>query len=325
MNRLTFAASVLGILAVAAWAYGVNYRTAHALKTVERLRGEIAEAREDVQVLSVEWAYLNQPERLREMVETHQDSLGLAPLAPEHHGDLAAVPYPAQDADDPLAAALSAAASSILAQHAGTEGPVETPNPNLVPMLEPEAVGRRHANMPAAVAAVYDVPADAAAPAREGDEAVTDAIQQALQAAASSAPAVSPPIDDADTGDTTQTARPSGRVPLPPVAPRGRAAATPKPDAQAEAELVDDAPPTRQAPATAPLPPIGRTTRQARRQRSDVVARALGAPAVPEMGGAGGPRGGHLAPVATTHAPAVTPALAALGAEAPGTAQTAPR
>ncbi|MEL6265715.1 MAG: hypothetical protein AAFR52_08705, partial [Pseudomonadota bacterium] len=139
MNRLGFVVSVVAILGIAAWAYGVNYRTAETLREVDRLRAAIAQAREDVQVLEVEWAYLNRPERLAALVAGHGDALGLVPLTPEQFGDVAAIPFPPQANDDPVTMALAAASRSILAQHGG-EGPAAAPAPELLPMLPAESV-----------------------------------------------------------------------------------------------------------------------------------------------------------------------------------------
>ncbi|MEO0764108.1 MAG: hypothetical protein AAFZ09_20275, partial [Pseudomonadota bacterium] len=132
MNRLGFVVSVVAILGVAAWAYGVNYRTAETLREVDRLRAAIAQAREDVQVLEVEWAYLNRPERLAALVAGHGDALGLIALTPEQFGDVAAIPFPPQANDDPVTMALAAASRSILAQHGG-EGPAAAPAPTGTP------------------------------------------------------------------------------------------------------------------------------------------------------------------------------------------------
>ena len=94
MNKLGFAAAVLMIVAVAAWAYNVNYRTKMTLGRIDALRAEMAAEREHIQVLKVEWAWLNSPDRLARLVEANADRLGLAPMSPEHFGRVAAVPFP---------------------------------------------------------------------------------------------------------------------------------------------------------------------------------------------------------------------------------------
>ncbi len=93
MTRLGFALSMIAVVATAAWAYNVNYRTKTTLGRVDGLRSRIAAEREAVEVLRVEWAYLNAPDRLARMVAQHNDLLRLGPMGPLHFGDVAAVPF----------------------------------------------------------------------------------------------------------------------------------------------------------------------------------------------------------------------------------------
>ncbi|MGF1554129.1 MAG: hypothetical protein ACFBWO_16750 [Paracoccaceae bacterium] len=139
MNRPTFAAAVLGILAVAAWAYNVNYRAEAAQAAVERLEAEIALARQDIAVLRAEWAYLNAPERLERLVAAHRARLGgLAPAAPIRFASADRVPFPEAEADDLVALALDAAARSILTQAAVATPALPEPDAGLLPMLDPD-------------------------------------------------------------------------------------------------------------------------------------------------------------------------------------------
>lgn len=112
MNRLIFATAILAIVGVAAWAYHINYRTKTTLREIDALRSEIGTERERLQVLRVEWAYLNNPERLARLVALNNDALGLVPIAPDRFGHVAAVPFPPRETVDPLEAALAAAVAS---------------------------------------------------------------------------------------------------------------------------------------------------------------------------------------------------------------------
>ncbi len=94
MTRLGFALSMIAVVATAAWAYHVNYRTKTTLGRVDRLRSQIAAEREAVEVLRVEWAYLNAPDRLARLVARHTDRLGLEPMGPQHFDGVAAIPFP---------------------------------------------------------------------------------------------------------------------------------------------------------------------------------------------------------------------------------------
>lgn len=82
------------IVAIAVWAYGVNYKTMEAFDRVADLRRDIAAERETLQVLRVEWAYLNRPERLQALVAQHNDQLGLVPMTPEVLQEVMVIPYP---------------------------------------------------------------------------------------------------------------------------------------------------------------------------------------------------------------------------------------
>ena len=83
MRRHGFALLGLSIIAIAAWTYNVNYNTRTTLDRVGELRSKIAREREALQVLRVEWAYLNAPARLERLVAAHNDKLKLVPMVPE--------------------------------------------------------------------------------------------------------------------------------------------------------------------------------------------------------------------------------------------------
>jgi hypothetical protein len=93
---LHLSAAVL-VVVCATWAYRVNYATQEALNRVADLRAEVAAEREALAVLNAEWAYLNRPDRLRELVELNAEALGLAELTPDQFGEAAMVAYPDPD------------------------------------------------------------------------------------------------------------------------------------------------------------------------------------------------------------------------------------
>jgi hypothetical protein len=98
MNRLAFALSVIAVVASATWAYNTNYRTKTALGRVDELRGKIAAEREAAEVLRVEWAYLNAPERLARLVELNSEWLKLEPMGPQGFDEVPAIPFPPRTA-----------------------------------------------------------------------------------------------------------------------------------------------------------------------------------------------------------------------------------
>ncbi|MEL6700180.1 MAG: cell division protein FtsL [Pseudomonadota bacterium] len=83
---------------MAFWAYSENYRTQAAIKEVQSLHRQIAASQARLGVLKAEWAYLNRPDRLRDLAELNFDRLQLLPLAPEQFGAIDQVSFP----PDPL-------------------------------------------------------------------------------------------------------------------------------------------------------------------------------------------------------------------------------
>lgn len=86
--------TVLGVLGLAVWAYGQNHQTQQAMQEARQLRREIRELREALDVQDAEWAYLNRPDRLRDLAEMNFDRLGLMPLSGERFGRIDEIAYP---------------------------------------------------------------------------------------------------------------------------------------------------------------------------------------------------------------------------------------
>ncbi|SIS52673.1 cell division protein FtsL [Phaeovulum vinaykumarii] len=94
MRNLLYLTAALSVMGLAFWAYRENYRTQAAQDDLEDLQREIIVLREELGVLNAEWAYLNRPDRLRELVNLNFDRLALLPMQPEQMGALAQLPYP---------------------------------------------------------------------------------------------------------------------------------------------------------------------------------------------------------------------------------------
>lgn len=102
MRPLTYLAFTLTVMALAFWAYRENYRTQAALSEMRQVQGDIARLREDLSVLRAEWAYLNRPERLRELVNLNFDRLQLVPREGGQVVDLRNIDYPKPPAPPPV-------------------------------------------------------------------------------------------------------------------------------------------------------------------------------------------------------------------------------
>ncbi len=94
MRSFMFLLTAMAVIAMAFWAYRENYSTQRALSETTRLHKEIGETRARLAVLRAEWAYLNRPDRLRELTEINFDRLGLLPLRPDQFGKVDQVAYP---------------------------------------------------------------------------------------------------------------------------------------------------------------------------------------------------------------------------------------
>lgn len=97
MRTLFHMIIVLSVMGLAFWAYQENHRTQQALKEVDQVQRQIAEARARLNVLKAEWAYLNRPDRLKDLVEINFDRLGLLPLTPAQFGTVEEVAFPLPD------------------------------------------------------------------------------------------------------------------------------------------------------------------------------------------------------------------------------------
>lgn len=147
MRALMYLLTVLAVMGLAFWAYRENYRTQAQIDEMRAVQDEIARLREDLGVLRAEWAYLNRPERLRDLVDMNFDRLRLGPVQANQFGGARNVDYPDPNAADPDAAPAGPAGALLPPVPSNNRG---APKPR--PLRTPAA---------AADAAPEDAPADA--------------------------------------------------------------------------------------------------------------------------------------------------------------------
>lgn len=82
MRTLLYLVTALVVMVLAFWAYRENYSTQSQIDRMQSVQSQIATLRERLGVLRAEWAYLNRPERLTQLVNLNFDKLRLAPLTP---------------------------------------------------------------------------------------------------------------------------------------------------------------------------------------------------------------------------------------------------
>lgn len=94
MRSVFYVLTSLAIMALAVWAYNENHKTQQSRAEVTELRREIRSLREAISVHRAEWAYLNRPDRLRELTEMNFTRLQLMPMTGSQFGRIDEIVYP---------------------------------------------------------------------------------------------------------------------------------------------------------------------------------------------------------------------------------------
>lgn len=94
MRSVLYLFTVLIVMGLAFWAYRENYSTQAQINRMAAVQQEIGNLREELGILKAEWAYLNRPERLRELVNLNFEKLKLLPLTSGQFVDVGHVDYP---------------------------------------------------------------------------------------------------------------------------------------------------------------------------------------------------------------------------------------
>lgn len=94
MKTFLYILTSLAVVGLAFWAYRENYATQDALDETASLHRDIRAAHARLAVLKAEWAYLNRPDRLRELADLNFERLQLMPLRADQFGRADQIPYP---------------------------------------------------------------------------------------------------------------------------------------------------------------------------------------------------------------------------------------
>ncbi len=127
MRPVLYVLSFLAVMALGFWAYRENYQTQAALKEVAALQDEIGGLRESLAIQRAEWAYLNRPDRLRELTVLNFERLGLMPMEPSQFGTPTEIAYP------PPATAEIAPDELSIDQPVAISGTLDTPAESQTP------------------------------------------------------------------------------------------------------------------------------------------------------------------------------------------------
>ena len=80
---LLFAIVMISTFGLGSWAYKINYESRAASQRVKNLEKSILSAKKESKILEAEWAHLNNPDRLRKLVEYYFMELRLTPINPD--------------------------------------------------------------------------------------------------------------------------------------------------------------------------------------------------------------------------------------------------
>ncbi len=111
MRAFIYVVAFMSLLALGAWAYSENYDMRAREADVADLQSQIGLLRDAISTQKAEWAYLNRPARLRELVNMNFDRLELMPMEPAQLNTAAAVAFPAPALDSGLPSDLDIANS----------------------------------------------------------------------------------------------------------------------------------------------------------------------------------------------------------------------
>lgn len=90
MKLTIYSLSIISVMVLAYWANSESYKTKAVISFTKSLQGEIGDLKEKLNVLNAEWAYLNRPDRLADLVKWNYEKLGLIPISADNFQSLSA-------------------------------------------------------------------------------------------------------------------------------------------------------------------------------------------------------------------------------------------
>jgi hypothetical protein len=102
MRGFIYVMAFLAVLGLGAWAYSENYDMRAREAEVSELQNQIGTLRDAITTQKAEWAYLNRPDRLRELVNLNFERLELMPMEPSQLGSATWVAFPPLPQDSTL-------------------------------------------------------------------------------------------------------------------------------------------------------------------------------------------------------------------------------
>ena len=109
---LLFAIVTISTFGLGLWAYKINYESRAVSQKVKSLEKAIISAKKERKILEAEWAHLNNPDRLRKLVEYYFLELRLTPINPDDFISFSEI-YLDKDIEKTPAAALGKSLSGI--------------------------------------------------------------------------------------------------------------------------------------------------------------------------------------------------------------------
>ena len=93
MRLIAYVFSVALVMVAGFWANYENVKTLTVAQNIKKIQEEVSDVKETLNVLTVEWAYLNRPERLQNLANLNYKSLGLLPISSNQMKSISSIDF----------------------------------------------------------------------------------------------------------------------------------------------------------------------------------------------------------------------------------------